>query len=152
MLVILRTFSSSEYDNNEYDYGVILLEESDARILSAMAKLFDEGKKAASSLLNMTFEAEVECDFFSNSILEDDEGNLHEGVPQKVFDDVQEKGWAIFPDDFHAEFSPGKDGKSPEAVYLIVHEGGFSWEAYPMGSDLTIETHHMPREVLAQLV
>lgn len=152
MLVILRTFSSSEYDNAGYDYGVILIEDSDAKILSAMARMFDDGKRLATSLLSMMFEAEIECDFFPSLILEDDQGNLCEGIPKQVFDEVQDKGWAIFPDDFHAEFSPGKDAKSPETVYLLVNEIGFYWEAFPMGSDLTIETCQLPREVLSQII
>ena len=156
MLIVLGADSNDEYDNENYDFAVVDLGESEARKLMALAKLFDDTKQAEAGLRQMSFEpAElgVKCSFYTNIwSFTDDPDNASVKFPDDITGVMQEDHpYAIVPDDFKLPFDE-HDALKPEDLEIQVNEFGFSWAAYPENSTVVIWTRILPRDLLAKII
>ena len=146
---LLRTSSSSEHHNDEYDYAIVDLDEQAAKVIAGYLNLFKLTSKGHPHLLDMIFD-ERNCTFYAGMYLESAETGLIRGFTQAQQDKFEDMSWIQLPDDH--ELPDLDSSQDPDYVALIVNEHGFFWRAYPSFSDVTIETYLMGNDVLARLL
>lgn len=156
MLILMDTFSSSEYDNAGFDRAVVKIEEQEAVILATILKKYKAMKELEPKLRLAYFDPEdVECEFYECTMFQNDDG--HDLLPESVVADMDKQGWAIIPEELEGSIVTGLDlspkyAKDCDNLQLIIIDEGFSWRAEVPHSDLTIDTQVVDPSVLAQVL
>jgi hypothetical protein len=147
MLILMSTSSSDEHINENYDYAIVKIEDSEARRLAEIIKHYESAKQTDATLMLMTYSAvDIECEFYTFS---DDPENDIKRFPdgaQKVLNDGS--GYFVLPDDFVVP----EISLDPQYLLAIVGEDGFWWQAFPGASYITIDTATLPKHLLSQIL
>lgn len=146
MLILMKTYSSSEHDNDDYDLALADIRESDAKILATLLNCFKAAKENCPEFIYGHYKAVVPCTFFSEDDLDANDPGLDD-----VLDDVENIGWSVIPKDVDLPVEM-ESAHEPELLHLLMTSEGFAWRAFPEGSDLSIDTESVPASVLSQLI
>lgn len=144
MLILMKTYSTSEYEKEDYDLAIADIGESDAKYLATLMNGFKEAREKSPDLIFSHFKATVRAAFFRESLFEGDELD-------ELLDDMEDNGWIEIPKDIELPFEES-DAQDPELLHLLLTDEGFAWRAFPEGSDVTIDTETVPYSVLSQLI
>lgn len=147
MLILMHTFPQVEYDESEYDYAIVKIEEAEAKLISTYYQLFDITKDEVPELLELVLkDNNVVCEFYPS------DGNLYEKVvAPELAATLDMQGWVTIPDDTALPVS-SRDAHVPSHCYLIIQDNGFYWQATPQDSLHRIDTESLPIELLAQII
>lgn len=156
MLFLMQTFSSNEFDKEEYDWAVFKLEIDAARVLFNYAATFKFVKLSQPELVETAYlNKDIVCEFYPEEIfltgLTRTDGATQQPIPESTVEGLDSVGFGVFPKDFVPTFCP-KDAHEPDIVHLKVYEGGFYWEALPYNCSTKITTEVIPWEELSKVL
>lgn len=145
MFLLLGTWSTSEHDNEDYDFAIVEIKEDDAKMLATRLELLNVAKATDSGLLEMSYGADMEkCNFFS-----EDQVKV-ESLSDNDKDQLEDVGWVKLPEDF--SFPDFEKAHTPEAMFLNINKDRVYWEAFPGESSITISTESLDSSILQQII
>jgi len=151
MRIMMDASSSDQHHNSNYDFAIANIDLEGAQLLARYFNLFDTVKNTEEMFIEMTFHSVgIECEFYDYDVLGGKE-DIDDTIPVSVKESLDNKGYAIIPEDFKLPFS-SDDSHRPFELVIQVGEEGFWWNALPEDVDFNVTTENLPRNLIVSIL
>jgi hypothetical protein len=149
LLLLLRTFSSDEHWNADFDYALVDLNAEGARAIADKAALVRTLKATNADIVEVTFDDAL-CTFYKGGAFWNDDCDLDlDEAAREHFDDF---GWCILPDDHRPDDSVLEAHEARvDGVYLVIGANHVHWHATPRHASINIDSEALETRVISKL-
>ncbi len=153
MLIVMKTYSTDQYNDADYDTAIFKMEDVEAKLIAQRWNVYKLNKNSDPHLAEMAFNvmhcSEVSCEFYPSTIWDGADGET-DAMPKNIRDDLEKQHWSAV-DSLSPDIGP-RDAHAPAYLFLMFCDQGFFWRTSPQDSHLHIDTEVLPYDLLSRVL